>query len=108
MAFQEFYLGTCGPYLIDEDDPLLTDLNQVAKLGDISAFETRSELKVYFDGIYVILNTAIKIGDSAEVASSANRGTIRYVAGGAGVPDKFEVCIKSAADIYSWETFLEG
>ena len=33
---------------------------------------------------------------------ASTRGTIFYVAGGAGVADTLEVCVKSAGDTYSW------
>lgn len=34
--------------------------------------------------------------------NSAHRGTVFYVAGGAGVKDTFEVCTKNASDVYAW------
>lgn len=39
---------------------------------------------------------------SRPTADAASRGMIWYVAGGAGVADTLEVCVKSGADTYSW------
>lgn len=36
MAIKEFYVGTVGPFLIDEDDPLYSHPTQVSKLQDIA------------------------------------------------------------------------
>ncbi len=41
-------------------------------------------------------------GASQPAAAAGLRGTIWYTAGGAGVADKLEVCVKSAGDTYSW------
>jgi hypothetical protein len=47
------------------------------------------------DGLRVLTGTR-------PACASGNRGTIWYVAGGAGVVDTFEVCRKDAADAYAW------
>lgn len=38
--------------------------------------------------------------------NSSTRGTLYYVAGGAGVADTYEVCVKDAADAYAWATIF--
>jgi hypothetical protein len=45
----------------------------------------------------------IQFANKAEVtANAANRGTITYVAGGAGVADTLRVCVKDETDTYMW------
>lgn len=40
----------------------------------------------------------------AATCDATLRGKTRYVPGGAGVADKFEVCAKNASDVYAWRT----
>jgi hypothetical protein len=42
--------------------------------------------------------------DSKPACDATTRGTTWFTQGGAGVKDSFEVCAKSAADIYDWRT----
>jgi hypothetical protein len=56
---------------------------------------------VRFGGI-TTFTSSIVLGPDATACSSANRGAIRYVAGGAGVADKWEGCSKAGADTYAW------
>jgi hypothetical protein len=52
MAIKEFYIGTCGPYLIDEGHPLYDDPGQMARqeqLVDTTTIESRlTTLEGYF------------------------------------------------------------
>jgi len=58
--------------------------------------------------------TALKFGPTGPqwltgarpTCDAAARGSVWYVAGGTGVADTFEVCVKSAADTYSWVTLF--
>ena len=43
-------------------------------------------------------------GNSATVCVADTRGSLRYVAAGAGVADTYEVCTKDAANNYAWRT----
>jgi hypothetical protein len=43
MAFREFYIGSEGPFLIDEDSPLLTDPKQVALRADLDGIAAPSD-----------------------------------------------------------------
>lgn len=52
----------------------------------------------------IILSTAA----AAPSASSIYRGMIRVEQGGDGVADKFQICLKSAADTYSWVDIITG
>lgn len=47
-------------------------------------------------------NSGVKVGPSSATCEAATRGIQRYVEGAAGVADKVEVCMKSAADTYAW------
>lgn len=46
MAIKQFYIGTCGPYLIDDGDPLYNDPDQVAKLIDIPPVPRKNKITV--------------------------------------------------------------
>jgi hypothetical protein len=48
-------------------------------------------------GTGVRLNTGVR-----PTCDATTRGLIWYVAGGAGVADTCEVCVKSALDAYAW------
>jgi hypothetical protein len=53
-------------------------------------------------GTSLSLSSSIKLSTDATACSATNRGAIRYTAGAAGASDKFEACVKSAADAYAW------
>jgi hypothetical protein len=55
-------------------------------------------------GNTVILGTT----GSAPTASAAHRGALFIVQGAGGVADVAQVCLKSAADTYSWKTIVTG
>lgn len=46
----------------------------------------------------------LRLGNYAGACSSTTSGVGRHVPGGAGVADKYEICGKNAADVYSWQT----
>jgi hypothetical protein len=71
------------------------DINSVAGQA---GFHIRDEL----GGTYKI-GAGIAWASFAEPTCAAGiRGTVNYVAGGAGVLDTFKVCRKDAADVYAW------
>ncbi|HEY1089314.1 MAG TPA: hypothetical protein VGE37_16530, partial [Archangium sp.] len=51
------------------------------------------------------LNTS---GGARPTANAANRGTIWYSRSAGGAADTVEICVKSAADTYSWVTIATG
>lgn len=53
----------------------------------------------------VHLNTA---GTARPTANAANRGTLWYSKSANGAADTVEICLKSAADTYSWVTIATG
>ncbi|MBI2070990.1 MAG: hypothetical protein HYT79_10380 [Elusimicrobia bacterium] len=46
---------------------------------------------------------AIQMGTTSDSCSSTTRGTMRYVAGGTGVADVYQQCVKNSTDTYSWQ-----
>ena len=75
------------------------DINAVAGQAGL---HIRDEL----GGVYKI-GAGILWASVAEPTCAAGiRGTVNYVAGGAGVADTFKVCQKSAADAYAWVTLF--
>jgi hypothetical protein len=56
-------------------------------------------------GSTLFLNTG---GNARPAADAANRGQLWYSRSGAGLADTLEVCLKSAADTYSWKTIITG
>jgi len=71
------------------------DINAVA--GE-HGLHIRDEL----GGVYKIGAGIMWASGTKPTCASGIRGTVYYVAGGAGVLDTFEVCRKDAADAYAW------
>lgn len=58
---------------------------------------------------FVDLNGLIRVNanNNAQPACDATtRGRVYYLNGGTGVADKYEICMKSAADAYAWKTIV--
>src|SRR5689334_24987106 len=68
--------------------------------GHFSLLHDTAPTKIYTLSLHDAL--PISGGASQPAAAAGLRGTIWYTAGGAGVADKLEVCVKSAGDTYSW------
>ena len=50
----------------------------------------------------VKLTSTQYVTGSRPTADAASRGMVWFVAGGTGVPDTFEICVKTTADTYAW------
>lgn len=57
-------------------------------------------------GVYKIGAGIMWASGTKPTCAAGIRGTVYYVAGGAGVLDTFEVCRKDAADAYAWVTLF--
>lgn len=45
----------------------------------------------------------LKLGSFAQPTCDSTRGgLLQYTAGGAGVKDKYQVCLKNSSDVYAW------
>ncbi len=57
-------------------------------------------------GTFTAVNTStLQLTSHARPAcDAAHRGLLNYLAGGTGVKDTVEICLKDAADAYSWKT----
>lgn len=53
-------------------------------------------------------NTPFEIVSALPAATAARRGQVVLVLSAPGVADTFKVCLKSAADTYSWKTLQTG
>lgn len=58
-------------------------------------------LGVRSDGMVTVKHLSLQTG-AKPTCAAAERGTLWYVAGGAGVKDTVEVCAKDASDVYAW------
>jgi len=67
-------------------------VNNAAALAEVGRFHAVGGLKI---------STGTK-----PTCDSTYRGTLYYVAGGAGVLDTYEVCRKDAANVYAWVTIF--
>jgi len=95
------------------DSNLLPDASNTRNLGD----STHRWEDLFVDDIVDTNGSAIPTtrlqliplsGSSKPSASSSVRGHIYVTEGGAGVADVAEVCLKSAADTYSWVSLATG
>jgi hypothetical protein len=73
MAWKYIYIGTCGPYLIDEDDPLYTDQDQVAKRIDIA--DVLSDLSNYVLKTTTVNGHALNGNINVAHSDLADKGT---------------------------------
>jgi len=53
-------------------------------------------------------NTPFEILEALPDATAGRRGQVILVVGADGVADTFSICLKSAADTYSWKTLQTG
>ena len=59
------------------------------------------------EGLRVSTSNVLQFASVAEpTCNAANRGSVVYVAGGAGVLDTFRICRKDAADVYAYATLF--
>ncbi len=92
-----------GTGVLTLTDPSLNSVQFGAYAGIVSGatayigFSNTTQRVVFPDTFGMQLKTASKPSCVA-----ADRGTIFYVAGGAGVLDTLEICRKDAADAYAW------
>lgn len=82
---------------------LHTDHADTSEDGDITFMTANSgtvaeKVRIAYDG-------GLKLATGTKpTCNSTYRGTLYYVAGGAGVADTYEVCTKDAADSYAWRS----
>lgn len=88
--------GTCGTtFPADQAEICVKDINAVAGQA---GFHLTDEL----GGTYKIGAGIMWASGTKPACAAGIRGTVYYVAGGAGVLDTFEVCRKDASDVYAW------
>jgi len=98
---------------------------------DVSAAPYESGFKfntIPFGGMTIDQKNAVRIGSAADIklvppngysiilgttgslpaAAAALRGALFVVQGAGGVADTVQICLKSAADTYSWKTIATG
>ena len=67
-----------------------------------------SLLRLMIDQVNVMLDGWLLVLASLPAADAQQRGRLVIIRGGAGVTDTLYVCMKSAADTYSWRTIVTG
>lgn len=100
--------GELTPYPYDGAHPAVPSPPGV---GVLRVDEANKRLMMCVDatpGAQVFQSTSAVVGAALPVANASMRGQTYTVLGAAGVADQTYVCLKSAADTYSWKLIATG
>ena len=76
--------------------------------ADVNAVAGQNGLHIRDElgGVYKVGAGILWASNAEPTCAAGIRGTVNYVAGGAGVLDTFKVCRKDAGDAYAWVTLF--
>lgn len=95
--------GTAGIAIIADDSATYVKTYVGGNGSANKALQTGSDLiTISYGGV------TIATAGARPTAGVAYRGLLFVTQGGAGVADKISVCLKSAADTYSWKDIISG
>jgi hypothetical protein len=93
MAIKEFYIGTCGPYMIDDTDPRYDDPGQVATKSEVPSISGLVSSTRTVNGHALTSNVTVTSADLAgesvisgtvvlaKITSGGTNGSLTFVNG---------------------------